>query len=445
MKRSIAFGTDGIRGNAEQYPFTQDALFILGQAIAQWAQEKYAPKTPKFLIGRDTRLSGPRIKEALIAGLGTNELIIVDGGILPTPAVCALIRHENSFDCGIVISASHNPYYDNGIKIFDKQTSKLLPHDEATILKYFEHYTSNKKESTEVKATLATWEHATQTYINILQARVPKGMLNDLTIVLDCANGATAHIAPQLFQALGATVISLNATPTGTNINDNCGSLHPALLRATAQKLQAHAGFAFDGDGDRITMVNTRGDIKDGDDALALLLQLPEFSDTGTIIGTIMSNKGFEAHLKQHHKELMRTPVGDKYVALALEENFLPLGGEISGHIIIKNYLPTSDGIFVALKILESLIHNQNWDMKTFDKFPQVLISVPVTYKKELSTEPYLSIIKKHEHDLDNGRLLVRYSGTENVLRVMTEAQTEQNAQSVAQKLATQLQTLLSY
>jgi len=444
--RSCSFGTDGIRAHADGFPFTPKALNALGVAIARWALDKYNKKTPGVLIGHDTRLSCPRIKNDLIAGLAQFPLDIVDGQVLPTPAVYQLIRDNSRFDFGIVISASHNPYYDNGIKLFDAKMTKISKEDEGVIEAYFEKMHNQELllgSSPRGNALDVMWREAPKIYQDKVASYFPPNFLAGIKIVLDCANGATAKIAPALFKQLGAEVIAIANNPTGTNINEKCGSTHPEVLQARVVQEHAHIGFAFDGDGDRLMVVSKSGILKNGDDVLFLLLSLAEYAATKTIVGTVMSNQGLEQTLVQVNKKLLRTQVGDKYVAQALVANNLPLGGEVSGHTIIQNYMPTSDGIFVALKVLQAVIATNNWQLKTFDAYPQVLLNIPIAQKKDLSLPPLSIIITTYEKKIPAGRILVRYSGTEKILRVMTEAQSYELAHSVAQELAQELQQAL--
>lgn len=451
MTQSIVFGTDGIRGHADDYPFTDQAIGILGKAIAQWALTKYAVERPKVLIGCDTRISCDRIKAALTRGLLQFPITIIDAGVIPTPAVCQLIKQDESFNFGIVISASHNVYSDNGIKLFDAQNCKLSVSDERVITDNFsilaseEHDQADKYTVLEQDASnYVFWLQASEWYQNRIETFFTPNFLHGLTIVVDCAQGATYQIAPKIFRSFGAHVITRATQPTGTNINENCGALHPDLLARDVVDNQADIGFAFDGDGDRVIAVNKHGQCKDGDDMLVLLMQLSEWQNIDCLVGTVMTNQGIEELLTNQEKKLIRTKVGDKYVAEQLEELDLPLGGESSGHIIIRSYLKTGDGIFVALKVLESIILTQNWNLETFKKYPQVIINVPVKQKKNLVQPPFISIIEQHEQMLGSGRLLVRYSGTENLLRVMTEALELEVAQSVGEKLADKLQAALT-
>ena len=438
----LQFGTDGIRGKAGQFPFTADALEKLGRAITLWSTQK--SETPHILIGHDTRFSCEEIKKHLISGMippvdGLHNVTVTDGGILPTPAVLSLMRKKN-FSVGIVISASHNPYTDNGIKLFSgKTSSKLSPKDETEIVKYFASLKTNGKRSAADRQCI----EGADAYQDDIISRFPKKFLKGKTIVLDCANGATYKVAPKIFQELGATVITIGTNPNGKNINDQCGSLHPEKLQGSVKQNNADAGFAFDGDGDRVIAVNKDGKIKDGDDMIAILLKHPEFKNENTIVGTVMTNHGLEILLKQENKKLIRTKVGDKHVSESLLKNDLSLGGETSGHIIIPSYLKTGDGIFVALKTLESM-ESSNWNMKSFDKLPQIIINVPLKEKRDLTKEPYKSIIEKYDKKLIDGRIVVRYSGTENLLRVMVEDLTEESIKSIANALSSELQASLT-
>ncbi len=441
MNKKISFGTDGIRGKVGQFPFTPQSLSQLGIAIAQWSISKYKKENPKVLIGHDTRISCPKIKIALKTGLCALPLQIIDAEILPTPAVCQLINKKNNFDFGIIISASHNPYNDNGIKIIDAKTIKINSLDEKIIVSNFENITNiSPVVSLNKQSSEQTWKNAALEYKNNILSFFKPKLFSGIKVVLDCANGATYKIAPDIFESLGAEIITIYSQPNGKNINDNCGSLYPQNLQKIVLQNNADIGFAFDGDGDRVLVINKNGEILCGDNILALLSTHPKFSSIKTIIGTIMTNLGLDLYLKKNGKNLIRTKVGDKYVSAKLQENNLLLGGESCGHIIMKDYLNSGDGIFVALRILETIILTNNWEIKTFKKVPQILINVPVINKKDLSMQPYSSIIKKQKDILKQGRIVIRYSGTENLLRIMVENENKDNAIQAAQTLAKQLQ-----
>lgn len=288
------------------------------------------------------------------------------------------------------------------------------------------------------------WPEAADAYREAMAQEFEPRLLAGLSIVLDCAHGAAYQIAPDLFKQLGATVIAINNQPNGININENCGSTHPELLQQAVLEHHADAGFAFDGDADRVMAVNRTGELKDGDDMVALLLDNPHYTQQDGIVGTIMSNHGLAMLVKEKHKNFMRAPVGDKFVSARLEQKNLLLGGEQSGHIIMRDYLNVGDGIFAALRALETMRYTRNWEMTTFRKFPQVLINVPVSVKKSLEQEPIATIIAEYQNQLPNGRVIVRYSGTEHILRIMIEDSNEAIALTIGKQLAQELQKNLA-
>lgn len=442
MNQTVKFGTDGIRGHADSYPFHNQALIFLGQALYQWLYKKNGHKsTHTILMVTDTRISGDRIKASLATGLLKHAVSIIDAGVLPTPVACWLMQHDATYDVGIVISASHNPYYDNGIKLFGPGGAKIAPEDEQFIADAF----AGQQPDTQVFPAVGKLEKKdlSNIYIHYVKHYFDHTFLQGLRIVIDCAHGVTSSIAPALFTFFGAEVITLSAEPNGTNINHNCGALHPEALQEKIVECGADAGFAFDGDGDRIIAVNRYGQVRDGDDILWLLLADKHYQQLNTIVGTVMSNSGFEQALMTQGKHLARVAVGDKYVFKKLDEAKLLLGGEPSGHIILKDYLPVCDGIFVALRLLSVLLVQKNLEMNTFKHFPQKIRNVAILEKKDLTSEGCARIIAQYEQHLDGGRILVRYSGTENILRVMAEALTEQQAEDVVVKLAHDLKVYL--
>ncbi|MCK4651389.1 hypothetical protein KAT08_04410 [Candidatus Babeliales bacterium] len=448
MNKKVKFGTDGIRGKANKYPFTEKSLKFLGTAIAQWSIEKYKKNSPKVLIGYDTRLSSPKIKNFLIKGLTNLPLNVVDGQILPTPAVCQLIKgkfNTKNFDFGIIISASHNSYDDNGIKIFDSKNTKLNKIDENSIIKNFEKNEKNKIVIKQHEKSIhKIWNDAETFYTKNILSFFKKDFLKGLKIVIDCANGATYKIAQNIFNSLGASTITVFNNPDGKNINKNCGALHPEKLINTVIENKADAGFAFDGDGDRLISVNKNGKINDGDDILAILSNHPKIISSKVFVGTIMSNLGLDLYLNKNNKQLIRTAVGDKHVCEKLNEKNLLLGGEISGHIIMTDYINSSDGIFASLRVLETIIEKNNLEMKTFKKSPQILINIPILNKKDLKKNPCAKIINEQKNKLKNGKIIIRYSGTENLLRIMVEYKDEIIAKNTAQILANKLKNILA-
>ncbi len=437
---SIIFGTDGIRGPADQYPFDDYTVQRLGYAIALWAREKYPVEQPRILIGMDTRISCVRIKKALVAGMIMGGVAVVDAGVIPTPGVCCLIKNDATFNAGVVVSASHNLFQDNGIKLFDAQTCKLGKLDESALLANMNFWVAQAELQELSYGSITLWPEAVAVYINTILAHFKPQFLQGLTIALDLAHGATAMCAETIFQQLGAKVLVMGHEPNGTNINDHCGAVHPEALQQMVLASGADAGFAFDGDGDRIVAVNKLGQIKEGDDIIMLLLGLPIYKNMPVVVGTIVSNQGLEVALKEQGKKFIRTSVGDKYIAVALQEYEVLLGGENSGHIILRDYLLTGDGIFVALKVLEALCLTGDWTMCTFVKFPQTTVNIRVAARKNLSEEPFADIIAAYQQRMNGGRVLVRYSGTEPLLRIMAEAQDAATAETVAHELADTLQ-----
>lgn len=436
------FGTDGIRGPVGRAPFTQEQLPLLGSALAQWSQETYGHHA-RIALACDTRQSCAYIKAALASGLLHYPIKLSDAGILSTPALSYFTQKMNQVDCGIIISASHNPYNDNGIKIIDARHGKLSAAHEQRISELYTSHTFPEN----LYHTFGSQEyipHAALHYSAAVSSWFSPNFLRGKTIVLDCANGALSALAPQIFEQLGAHVIALNNTPNGTNINAACGALHPTAVKIAVERYNADAGFAFDGDGDRVIAVSKNGEIKDGDDILALLLDHPRYCTTSIVVGTDMTNHGFISFLKQRNIRLIRTKVGDKYIAHCLEQEQLLLGGEQSGHIIIRDYLDTGDGLFTALCALEAMSITNNWNMRTFTKFPQLLINIPVSVKKDLSTPAIAHIIEQGNAQLRSGRLVVRYSGTENVLRIMVEDDELSYVQQLGNYVANALKEVLS-
>jgi phosphoglucosamine mutase len=442
VNKTVNFGTDGIRGHADRFPFTNESLKSLGYAIAKWSTNKYK-KIPQILIGHDTRESCNRIKENLILGLQNFDINVYDVNTMPTPAVCKLANNNSQFDFGIIISASHNPFYDNGIKLVDAKTGKLSKKNEETIEQFFNEQLNNKNRYKTNKVNVTKWQEAKNEYIQILKTLFDVNFLKNKKIILDCANGSTYQIAPEVFTIFGAQVITINNKPNGKNINKDCGAVYTKNLEINVLKNKADIGFAFDGDGDRVIAVNKNGQTIDGDEIIALLTKHPKAKNYNTIVGTIMTNHGLDLYLQENNIKLIRTKVGDKYVSSELQKNNLFLGGESSGHIIMTDYLNTGDGIFTALRIAQTALITNNWELKSFKKTPQILINVPISHKNDLNNEPYKQIIENHKKLLKSGRIVVRYSGTENILRIMAEDKEELNTLNIASSLSKELKKSL--
>jgi phosphoglucosamine mutase len=431
------FGTDGIRAAVGTSPLTITEIHQLGNALGAWICNRYGQHA-SLLLGHDTRASCAWLKATLKSGLLAHPLHIYDAGELPTPAVVSLTRHEPALSCGIIISASHNGYRDNGIKLVTHANAKLGPEDEMTITNYF--YQTPPIIYTDFGADIP-FPEAAERYCARLATFFPADFLRGVTVVVDAAHGALHRIAPAMLQQFGATVYTIASTPNGININAQCGAVDPAALQDAVVSYKADIGFAFDGDGDRVIAVNCKGEVKDGDALLALLLEHPEYHAQTTVVGTVMSNQGLQHALHAQGRELIRVAVGDKHIAASLKERRLLLGAEQSGHVICMDYLDSGDGLFTALRILQLL--KKNPTLATFAPMPQLLFNIPIQHKKDLSQEPFASTIKTCHARLGDGRVLVRYSGTEPLVRIMIEHADYQTAHAVGTHLARELEQLL--
>jgi len=434
----IFFGTDGIRGSVATNPYlSAPFLHRLGLSLAQWAQHKHGI-TPSFVIGADTRGSAHTIFNAIAYGIMKGGGLCFNAGILPTPALQHMVTTQSHYyHYGIMITASHNEASDNGVKIVAPY-GKLLTGDQEVIAEFITH----TPPFTQCPATITVppiQPHHANSYLMHFSTIFPAHILRGLHIVLDCGQGATYRIAPIVFQSCGAKVTVIGNEPDGTNINSGYGSTAPRALQEKVVELEADMGFAFDGDGDRVVAVNYRGDICDGDDILALLSTHPRFSAEQTIVGTVMTNSGLSAWLHERRKKLVRSPVGDAHIERILRAHKAELGGEPCGHIIVRSHLPTADGLFAALCAAHTVILTGNRLLKTFTHLPQALVSLPARHAQNLTEEPFASIIRAHEQALLPGRAVVRYSGTEPLLRIMTEHPDEEVAEKASQALAKQL------
>ena len=432
------FGTDGIRGKVGEPPITADFLLKLGWAAGQ----VFANEGHDFvLVGKDTRISGYMFESALEAGLTAAGVDIHLLGPMPTPGVAYLTRTLRA-QAGIVISASHNPYYDNGIKFFSVQGTKL-PDD---IERKIEHYIDSPMTTVE-SAKLGKAKRladAAGRYIEFCKASIPTRLdFSGMKIVVDCAHGATYHIAPHVFSEVGAQVIVMGAEPNGLNINDDCGATKPAKLVAAVLAHQADIGIALDGDGDRLIMVDHKGEIVDGDELIYIIAKdkLHTGTMTGPVVGTLMTNLGMEHGLKRLGIKLLRANVGDRYVLEMMNEHQSILGGENSGHIICLDKTTTGDGIIAALQVMAQ-IHDSGktlHELKSgMQKYPQILINVKTAKKVNPDTDESLQkSVRAVEAKLgDTGRVLLRASGTEPLIRVMVEGENEDLVKDYAQQLA---------
>ena len=419
------FGTDGIRGRVGDAPVTPDFMLKLGWATGKVFASEDGTK-PTVVIGKDTRVSGYMLESALQAGLvaaGANVKLL---GPLPTPGIALLTRTQKA-DAGIVISASHNPYFDNGIKFFNGQGSKLSDELEVRIEAMIDSPMETVDSEQLGKASRIA--DAAGRYIEYCKSTFPDELsLKGMKLVIDCAHGATYHIAPAVFEELGATTVVIGATPDGYNINDGVGSTEPAALQAKVLEEGADIGIAFDGDGDRLQMVNAKGELLTGDDVLYVLAmhRLANGDSDAGIVGTLMTNMGLELALQESGLRLARAKVGDRYVKELMVAEGWSLGGESSGHIICGDLSTTGDGVIAALQVLAAVrASGKSLEALTsgFNPLPQVLVNVRITKGFDLSAHPTIAeACRRVESELEGrGRLLLRPSGTEPVIRVMVE------------------------
>lgn len=446
------FGTDGIRGIAGEAPLDAKTIYATGLALGHSLREK---KAPRVLLGRDTRESSPWISAVIAAGLRDAGVQVESAGVVPTPAIAFLTR-THAFDVGVVISASHNPWRDNGIKLFGADGFKLPDAVEAAIEgEILRHAEDSAAPDPAALPPLADNPTLPRDYVQFLIDCVPGLRLGGLRIVADCANGAAAAVAPELFARLGARIPDefalLNVSPDGRNINDGCGALHPQWVAAEVEKRKAQSGLTFDGDADRCMLAGSRGNVINGD--AILLIAARDLRTRGLLTGdlvvaTTMSNMGLEAALKRSGIRMLRAPVGDRYVLEQMQQNNAALGGEQSGHILLPHLATTGDGLLTALMVLDLVARTgKSVDELTSDLkvFPQVIVNVKVREKRPLESIPAIvERINDAEEELkDSGRVVIRYSGTEALARVMIEAESEEamrrHADAIAEAIRTEL------
>ncbi|MEM6583617.1 MAG: phosphoglucosamine mutase [Pseudomonadota bacterium] len=444
------FGTDGIRGLVGDAPITPDFMLKLGWASGRvFARESGEAGRCTVIIGKDTRVSGYMFESALEAGLVAAGVDVKLLGPMPTPAVALMTRSQAAV-AGIVISASHNPFYDNGIKFFSADGSKLPDHIEHAIEAELEKSVTTVQ-SRDIGKVLRVVDAAGR-YIEFCKSTVPEGFnLRGMKIAVDCANGATYHIAPSVFSELGAEVESIGIQPDGFNINEGVGSTDMDALANLVQKKGVDLGIAFDGDGDRVLFVDGNGDLVDGDELIYMIamhrLAIGQI-DQG-VVGTLMSNLGLELALKEHGLQFIRAQVGDRYVKECMEAEGWQLGGESSGHIICSDVTTTGDGIVAALQVLVALKHagKSLADFRNgMKKFPQCMINVPVAGKVDLADFPGVAAaVSRVERKLgERGRVLLRPSGTEPKVRVMIEGDDGTQVEVLCQNLADEVQRELA-
>jgi phosphoglucosamine mutase len=444
------FGTDGMRGRVNQYPMLPDMALRLGLAAGTYFRT--GERRHRVVIGKDTRLSGYIYENALTAGLCASGMDVFLVGPLPTPAIAFLTRNMRA-DFGIVISASHNPYHDNGIKFFDSQGFKLQDAVEDRI-------------ATMVLDASWEWDYPTPDkvgrsfrisdapgrYIVAIKSSLPSDMtLDGLRVVLDCANGANYKVAPMALKELGADVVSLGIEPDGLNINHRVGSLHPDAVAAKVRETRADIGLALDGDADRLIVVDERGTTLDGDQIMAVCAK--DLMEQGrlpgkTLVGTVMSNMALEIFMRESGGALVRADVGDRYVVEAMRECGATLGGEQSGHIVFMEHGTTGDGLLAGLQLLR-IMRQKNRPISELAGllrlYPQVLINVPVAEKKDFAQMPAIATAVENAKTAlgEHGRVLLRYSGTEALARVMVEGKDEEQVGHLAKFIAEAVKTAL--
>ncbi|MFH0979262.1 MAG: phosphoglucosamine mutase [Candidatus Woesearchaeota archaeon] len=440
MKKTL-FGTDGMRGIANIHPMTPEVVVRLGKAIVEALKNG---TRPKILIGKDTRLSGYMLESALTTGIcsmGGDVLLV---GPMPTPAIAHLTR-SFAADAGVVISASHNPWEHNGIKIFSSKGIKLPDDIELRLEQLMIKDARNEHVQGIAIGKAKRIDDAKGRYIEFAKAAIDNFPLQGLKVVLDCANGAAYDITPHILQELGAEVIIMFNEPNGTNINKECGSLHPEVMQQAVLKHKADLGIALDGDADRVIMADEKGNLVDGDHLMAIIaLDLKEKKQLkkDTVVGTVMTNKGLELYLKKQGISLVRTNVGDPYIVEEMLKNGYNFGGEQSGHIICFDHNSTPDATITSLYIMKIMKEKGKKlsELGTlFKSMPQVLLNSTVREKRELDKMPnVVNTIKSVENELgEAGRVLVRYSGTENKVRVMIEGENMQKIEAYAQDIMT--------
>jgi len=436
------FGTDGIRGIANESPLTPELAFRVGRQLVATLQAERGVERARLVIGRDTRRSGPLLESAMVAGILSAGGDCFAVGVLPTPAIALLTRALDA-DGGIVLSASHNPFQDNGIKLFSSGGTKFPDAWEDEIERRLEGVDGAPTARGAAIGRLVAYDRAEAYYLDFLSRCVPLD-LGGLTVAIDCAHGATYRVAPRLFRRLGARVVTVACRPDGTNINAGCGALHPETLARRVRAVGAAVGFAFDGDGDRLIAVDHTGEIRDGDYALAIAgrhLAARGRLKANVVVTTVMANLGLDASLREAGVTVVKTQVGDRYVSEEMQRLGANLGGEQSGHLLFLDHAPCGDGILSALALL-SVMRETGEDLAALAaclrKFPQVLVNVPVRDKPPLDSLADLGArVRAFEGEMNGaGRILVRYSGTESLARIMIEGADEARIRAMADELA---------
>lgn len=448
------FGTDGIRGMANIYPMTCEVAVSLGRAVTHYFQNTHTRnKRPLIIIGKDTRLSCYMLEQAFAAGVCSQGGRAILTGPLPTPGVAFATKSMRA-DAGVVISASHNPFYDNGIKIFDGHGNKLPDQVE---LELEALVTNPQLIPQKLEGDLGNAKRLDEVFgryiVHAKSAFADDYTLEDMRIVVDCANGAAYKIAPMILSELGAEVFCIGASPNGQNINLQCGALHPEKCQEEVIKYRADLGICLDGDADRVIMIDEKGTIVDGDRLIGILARL--LKDTGKlkiqdkIVGTVMSNLGLEKYIRHLGLDFLRTKVGDRYIIEKMKDTNSILGGEPSGHIILSEFSSTGDGMLSALKVIESMkFYRKNLSEMVAEVglYPQVLQNVTVGEKRPLESVPLIQtkLAQTQEYLGERGRVILRYSGTENLARVMIEGEDEKLIHQLCSELAVVVSSALA-
>lgn len=444
------FGTDGIRGIANEYPMTPEMAIKIGKSVA--LQFKRGGDHSSIVIGRDTRLSGSMFENALIKGICSMGINVLSADVIPTPGV-AYLTSSLKANAGIVISASHNPFYDNGIKVFNGDGYKLSDETENEI--EYLIFNSNKLAtiiSSNNTGSVRLIDSALTRYSIFLKNTLSNNIsFKGVKIVMDCSNGATYKIAPDLFTDLGADIEALNINPNGRNINDNCGSEHAGSLIKKVLETRADIGIAFDGDGDRLIAVDESGNVLSGDKILAIcaiIMKKNGLLSNNHVVSTVMSNMGLVSLFKEKGINHTMSQVGDRYVMEEMKKTGAMLGGEDSGHIIFSDYQTTGDGILTALKLIQ-FMKDETKPLSILGKimtvFPQVLMNIPVSHKPDISDVPELiDAVKQVENTLgEKGRVLIRYSGTQPLCRVMVEGESKTETEKLCRFLADKIKEFI--
>jgi phosphoglucosamine mutase len=438
------FGTDGVRGVANRAPIIPETALALGRALASLCGRN-SPRRQRIVIGKDTRLSGDMLESALIAGICSAGGDVLLAGVLPTPAIGFLAR-SLAADAGVVVSASHNPFQDNGIKFFSASGFKLPDAVEEEIEQLVARVDCDAQRPTAADiGRLLPIADAEERYTRFVNSACPAHLtFNGLKVAIDCAHGAAHRVGPEIFRCRGAEVVAIGVSPNGENINDGCGALHPRRLQEAVVAERADIGVALDGDADRALLVDERGELVDGDEMLAMAAADMLAHDTlrgATVVATVMSNIGLELALRERGARLVRVAVGDRYVVEEMVRHGYNLGGEQSGHLLFLDHGTTGDGLVAGLTVVRLMIEQQrplSALKRVMSRFPQALVNVPVRGREQLDAiAPVRQVIERITNELnDRGRVLVRYSGTEPLVRVMVEGEEAAQVRVYANEIA---------